>query len=500
MKPQPPFLAFDLGAESGRAMAGWLDGERLRLEEVHRFPNGPVRLIGRLHWDAVRLFEEIKRGLSACAGRFGKHAAGIGLSAWGVDFALLDRQGELLGTPYCYRDPRTEGMPERVFERLPRRELFELTGIQFMPINTLYQLYATAVRQPATLAAAETLLMMPDLFNYWLTGRAGSELTIASTSQLCEARSRSWSRAVCDRLDLPFHILPPILPPDTLVGPLLPAIAEETGLRETGVIAPACHDTASAVAAVPLDGRDAAFISSGTWSALGAEVAEPVIDARSLDYNFTNECGVDGRYNLRKNIMGLWLLQQCRQTWASGGTLYEYDDLMRLAEQAEPATALIEPDYAAFLQPGECRRASAISAAPRGSQRRRSVGEIARCILASLALKYRWALECLDDLTGRRAEVVHVVGGGSKNTLLCQWTADAAQRPVLAGPAEATVTGNILAQAIAGGRLSSVEEGRRLIRRSGALIGYEPHPRDRDRWEELYGRFLKLRERTPTLM
>jgi rhamnulokinase len=497
MAPTAAFLAFDLGAESGRAVVGYLEKGRIRLEEVHRFANGPVRVHHHLYWDVLRLFDEIKRGLSLGARR-GISVDGIGLSTWGVDFALLDQAGELLGNPYCYRDPRTDGMMERVFAIVPRQEIFERTGIQFMPLNTLYQLYATAVLQPARLEKATTLLMIPDLFNYWLTGRQGCELTDASTTQFFDARGRAWCREILARLGLPLHILPEVHPPGTVWGPLLPVVAEEVGLGDVPVIAPACHDTASAVAAVPADREDYVYLSSGTWSALGAEVDQPVISAESLNDNFTNESGVNGKYLFRKNIMGLWLLQECRRAWAAAGEDLDYGALVRLAGEARPFGPVVEPDHGSFLEPGDMPSRVRDFCRETGQEPPSDKGEMVRCILESLALKYRWVLERLERALRRRAAVIHVVGGGSKNGLLCQWTANATGRPVLAGPSEATTLGNILVQALARGYISSLREGRDIVRASFEVRAYRPQ--EQERWDEFYDRFLRVKERSTTLL
>jgi rhamnulokinase len=491
------FLAFDLGAESGRAVVSRLEDGRLHLEEIHRFANGPVRVHDHLYWDVLRLFEEIKRGLN-----LGAHKAapidGIGLSTWGVDSALLDQQGELLANPYCYRDPRTNGMMDRVFAHLSRQEIFERTGIQFMPLNTLYQLYATAVLQPARLESAGTLLMIPDLFNYWLTGHKGCELTDASTTQFFDAHRRTWSREIFERLGLPSRILPEIHPPGTVLGPLLPSVAEEVGLPGVPVIAPASHDTASAVAAVPASQKRSVYISSGTWSAVGAEVDQPVITEQTLRDNFTNESGVGGKYLFRKNVMGLWLLQESRRTWAEAGQEYDYATLVRMGTQARPFGPVVEPDHESFLAPGDMPSRINDFCRNTGQEPPADKGALVRCILESLALKYRWIVDRMEEALGPLAPVVNVVGGGSRNDLLCQLTANALGKTVLAGPSEATTLGNVLVQAIARGHVASLEEGRNIVRNSFELREYRPQ--ERDRWEEFYARFLKVKEKSTTLL
>jgi rhamnulokinase len=485
-------LAFDLGAESGRAVLGRFDGDRLRLTEVHRFPNEPVRLADGLHWDVLRLFAEVKRGLALCAKKHGRPAS-IGLDTWGVDFALLDGKGSLIGNPHHYRDRRTDGMLEEAFRRVGREEIFERTGIQFMQFNTLYQLLSMAMDRSPMLEAAEVLLMMPDLFNYWLSGRAVCEFTDATTSQCYDPRAGGWATSMLERLGIPSHFFPEVVPPGTVLGPLAPSVAEETGVADVPVVAPACHDTASAVAAVPAGEGDWAYISSGTWSLAGVEVREPIITPESLAGNFTNEGGVAGTYRLLKNIAGLWLVQECRRAWAQQGKQYSYDELTRMAEAAPPFAAFIDPDDPSFLDPTDMPRAIAAYCLRTGQAVPEERGSIVRCALESLALKCRWVLGLAEKMRGRPVGVIHVVGGGSRNLALCQFTADATGRPVMAGPAEATATGNILVQALALGHLSSLEEGRALVRRSYDMPTCEPQ--DCAVWDEAYVRFLSVLEK-----
>ena len=484
------FLAFDLGAASVRGVVGRFDGDRLELAEVHRFPNGPVRILDSLHWDVLRLFDEIKRGLARTVQEHGPELAGIGLDTWGVDFALLDRDGALLGNPYHYRDRRTDGMMEEVFRRVPREEVFELTGIQFLQLNTLYQIFSMALRESPALAAADTLLMTPDLFNFWLTGRQVSEFTIATTSQLYDPRQGTWSKALFEKLGLPFHILPEIVPPGTVLGPLLPSVAKEVGLGEVPVIAPACHDTGSAVAAVPARGRDYAYISSGTWSVMGVEVTEPIITAQSLANNFSNEGGVEGTFRFLKNIMGLWLVQECRRMWAKAGEDLSYADLTEIAAQAPPFGPIVDPDDHVFLHPDDMPAAIQAFCQRTGQPVPEDKGAIIRCALESLALKYRFTLEELESVLGRELGTIHIVGGGSQNQLLCQLTADATGRLVVAGPVEATAVGSIVMQALARGYVASLDEARQVVRRSFDVVTYEPG--DVSRWDEAYGRLLSV--------
>jgi rhamnulokinase len=484
------FLALDLGAESGRAMIGRFDGDRLALEEVHRFANGPVRLLDSLHWDALRLFGELKQGLARAVHERGLRLASLGLDTWGVDFALLDRRGELLGNPYHYRDARTQGMLEKAFRRVPREEIFQETGIQFMQINTLYQLLAMALADSPLLAAADTLLMMPDLLNYWLTGQQVSERTIASTSQCLNPETGGWAAALVERLGVPARIFPPIVEPGSVLGSLWPAVAEETGAGALAVVAPGCHDTACAVAAVPAETARYAYLSSGTWSLMGAEVQHPVITAKSREYNFTNEGGVCGTIRLLKNITGLWLIQECRRAWQAEGRDLSYQDITRLAEAAPPFSAFLDTDAGDFLAPGDMPRRIADYCARGGQAAPRDAGAIARVVLESLALKYRWTLEKLEELLGYRADALHIVGGGSQNELLNRFTADAIGRPLVAGPVEATAIGNVMMQMLAVGEIGSLEEGRDVVRRSFEARAYAP--RDTGAWDAAYEKYLKV--------
>jgi rhamnulokinase len=482
-------LAFDLGAESGRAVLGRYDGSRLRLTEVHRFANGPVRARDGLHWDVRRLFEEIKRGLALCRQQYGRPAS-IGIDTWGVDFALLDRQGDLLGEPFHYRDSRTEGVMEEAFKRVPRHEIFECTGIQFLPFNTLYQLFSMVLAGSPVLALAHRFLTIPDLFNYWLSGRALCEFTNATTTQFYDPQAGAWATSLLDRLGIPTHFLPEVIPPGTVLGDLLPSVSDETGLEGVPVVAPACHDTGSAVAAVPASGADYAYISSGTWSLVGVEVPEPVITPESLANDFTSEGGVCGTFRFLKNVQALWLLQECRRAWTEQGHSPSYDELARMAEAAPPFVALVDPDDRSFLSPPDMPAAIEAFCTRTHQPLPQDRGAVARCVLESLALRYRWVIERIEEMRGRRVNAIHVIGGGSRNRVLCQFTADATGRPVLAGPVEATAVGNIIVQMMALGHVSSLEEGRAVVRRSFEVTTYEPG--ERAPWDEAYARVLGI--------
>jgi rhamnulokinase len=499
MSRQSSFLAFDLGAESGRAILGQFDGERIQLLPVHRFPNGPVRLPDgggtgyRLHWDVLRLWSEIKEGLALAVQRHGAGLAGVGLDTWGVDFGLLDRDGALVSNPYHYRDDRTDGMVEEAFRRVPRAEIFEYTGIQFMQLNSVYQLLSMVVGGSPALGIAETFLTMPDLFNYWLTGRKVCEFSNSTTTQCYDPRQGEWAWPLLDRLGIPSHLFPEIVPPATVIGELLRVVIEEVNVPELSglpVIAPACHDTGSAVVAVPAKGVDFAYISSGTWSLMGTELQQPAINEKSLAFDFTNEGGIGGTFRFLKNIMGLWLVQECRRTWAREGEPLSYDELTRMAAEAAPLQSLVEPDNGEFLKPGDMPSRIRDFCEQTGQAVPQSNGEVVRCALESLALKYRWVLERLEEILGRRLEPIHIVGGGSQNQLLNQLTADATGRAVVTGPIEATAIGNVIAQMMALGYVGSLEEGRQIVRNSFEVLTYEPA--GGSEWDEAYGRFLSI--------
>jgi sugar (pentulose or hexulose) kinase len=483
-------LVFDLGAESGRAVLGRFDGSLLALEDIHRFSNGPVRLRDSIYWDTLRLFSEVKQGMASAIRERGCKPDSIGIDTWGVDFGLLDRRGELIGNPFHYRDRRCDGMLEAAFSRVPRAEIFEQTGIQFMQINTLYQLLSMVLEGSPALSAAQTMLLMPDLFSYWLTGIVRSERTIASTSQCLDPNAGTWALPLLERLGIPGHIFPEIVEPGMVLGRVLPSIAEETGAVSVQVIAGGSHDTASAVAAVPATTGDYAYLSSGTWSLMGVELPKPVINEKALAYNFTNEGGVCGTIRLLKNISGLWLIQECRRTWAAAGSPLSYEEIARLADEAPLSVAFVDPDHQDFMAPGDMPARIRNFCRQTGQKPPESIGSLARLVFESLALKYRLTLERLEELVGRRLATIHIVGGGSRNRLLSQFTADATGRVVVAGPVEATAAGNALMQLIALGELRGIEDGRAVVRASFQTETYEP--RDTHRWEETYQGFLKL--------
>ena len=473
------YLAVDLGAESGRVVLGRFDGGRVWLEEVHRFPNMPVRLPDGLHWDVLRILCEIKAGLAKAMRQ--EKIEGIGIDSWGVDFGLLDGEGALVSNPYHHRDARTEGMMEKAFGLVPKEEIYQTTGIQFLPINTLYQLLA--MRGSPLLEAAETMLLIPDLMNYWLTGEKACEYTNATTTQLLDLEAGGWAGGLFEGMGLPSHILAPIVQPATQLGPLLPEVVEEVGAGPP-VFAVASHDTASAVVAVPAEGEDFAYISSGTWSLVGVELSGPVVTEEGLRANFTNEGGFGGKTRLLKNVMGLWLLQECRRQWAREGHEYSYEELARLAEDAPPAGPLVDPDHPTFLSPGDMPSRIRSFCEETGQGPPEEPAAVVRCVFESLA--------------GRAIGTVNVVGGGSQNSLLCQLTSDATRRPVLAGPVEATALGNLMVQAYAREHLSSLEEIREAVRRSVEVQEYEPQGGE-DGWQEAYEKLRGLIGGAPRL-
>lgn len=484
------FLAFDLGAESGRAILGELREGRLSLREIRRFPNGALNFRGHSHWNVFRLYEEMKESLRACAGEMREDLKGIGIDTWGVDFALLAGDGSILGLPYTYRDGRTQGAMEHFFTRLAPERVYRLTGIQFLPINTLFQLFAMVRDNSPLLEVASDLLFIPDLFNYLFTGEKRTEFTFATTSQLYNPWKSDWDDDIFAALGISPAIMQTVVPPGSLIGEISPAICQETGLPgPVPVIAPATHDTGSAVAAVPAAADGWAYISSGTWSLMGIEIPEPICNESAREFNFTNEGGVEGTFRFLKNIMGLWLVQGCRKAWKEARA-YSYEELTQMAAASPPFVALIDPDRDAFLNPPDMPAAIRQFCHESGQSVPESPGGVVRCILESLALQYRSVLEQLREMISWPIHTIHVVGGGAQNRLLCQFTADATGLPVVAGPAEATAIGNILVQAIAMGYIGSLAEAREVIRHSFELVRYEPQ--DGGEWDIAYERFCSL--------
>ena len=482
------YLAFDLGAESGRAILGRLQGGSLALDEIRRFPNRPIRQNGSLYWDILHLWSEMRQALEDAAE---VPLESVGVDGWGVDYALIGERGNLLENPYHYRDVRNEGMMESVFERVSRERIYSVTGIQFLQINTLFQFYAACLLTPKVVDAAHALVTVPDLLNYWLGGRLCSEYTVATTTQFVDARSRTWAKRLLSEIGLPTRVLTEIVQPGTVIGALRADVSSPHS--GTPVVAPACHDTGSAVASVCAAGPTA-FISSGTWSLLGTETEAPVITAKARDLNFTNEGGVGGTIRLLKNIGGLWLLQACRRAWEKDGRATDYDTLLAAADERLAFASLVDPDHHGFLNPVSMPAQIAEFCRHTSQPEPADPPACARAILESLAMKYRVVLEQLEELTGRRVEQIRIVGGGSRNRLLNQFTADATGRPVLAGPIEATALGNIALQMLATGAVGSIGEARAIIDRSFPIDRFEPA--DTDRWDAQYRRFVDYLECT----
>ena len=487
------YLAVDLGAESGRVIAGLWDGLRLRLEEVHRFSNGGVYLGETFRWDTLRLWGEIQNGLAVAGKKYGKQIVSVGADTWGVDFVLLNKQDEMLGLPYHYRDARTRGALERTFKKVPRAEIFAQSGLQFMELNSLYQLLAWKQHSPAILDAADTLLFTPDFLHWAMCGVKRAEFTIASTSQFVHPLKRNWSLPLLKKLGLPTHFLPKIVPPGTTLGKFRKSLADRTGLAGVKVVAPPSHDTASAVAGVPTADTGKAnwsYISSGTWSLMGVEVQKAVLTPRALELNMTNEGGIDGTYRLLKNIMGLWLVQQCKRSFDAAGRKYDYAELAALAAKAKPFRSIVNLNDSRFLNPPDMPKAIQEFCRETKQPVPKTEGELVRCAYESLALKYHETLGSLEELTGEKVEVIHIVGGGSQSKILNQFAADACQRPVVTGPVEATAMGNLLTQVKADGELSSLAEMREVVRASAGVQRYEPAA-----WNAAADRFAELRRR-----
>lgn len=489
------YLGVDLGAESGRVMAGLWDGKRIRIEELHRFPNGPVEIAGTLRWDVLCLWSEIQHGLGLAARKYAKSVKSVGVDTWGVDYVLLSKSNELIYQPFHYRDSRTNGVMADAFRRVSREKIFAASGLQFMEINTLYQLLALQKDHPEVLAAADCLLMMPDFFHWCLSGARVAEFTDATTTQFFHPTRRTWSYDLLRKFNLPTKILPEVASPGTRLGPLRKSVADRTGLREISVIAPASHDTASAVAAVPTSQTKQgtwAYLSSGTWSLMGIEVHEAQLSKQVLDFNLTNEGGVDDTYRLLKNITGLWLVQQCKRSFESKGHKVDYAKLVQLAKAAAPLRSFIDPDNTRFANPPDMPAAIRSFCKETNQPVPNSEGALIRCVLESLALKYHHVMECLEQVSGKCIEVIHIVGGGSRNALLNQFTADACNRPVLAGPVEATVIGNVLMQARACSEIGSLGELRSIVRNSSEVESFNPKPYPVSAWHEARQRFGRI--------
>ena len=488
-------LAVDLGASGGRIVAGLFDGTKIRLEEVARFPNGGVTMQNSLHWNLLGLWGHVLEGLRTSQAKYGTGVKSIGVDTWGVDYGLLGRGGELLGNPHHYRDRRTEGIMPKLFQKVSRKEVFAATGLQFMPFNTLYQLYAAKLQNAASLEHAERLLMMPDLFHWLLTGIATNERTNASTTQCYDPQKKTWAAGLLEQLGLPTSIFGPLIDPGTPIGPLLPSVASETGLKDVLVVAPGTHDTASAVLAVPamnVEGKPPkwCYISSGTWALMGVDWPQPIINEKVLQLNYTNEGGVGGTSRVLKNITGLWLMQECQRIWSREGHHYSWEDLTRQADGATPLLSFVDPDHPDFTAPADMPAAIRHYCQRTSQPTPESHGQVVRCVLESIALKSRYVLGGLETLTGETLETVHIVGGGVQNHLLCQMISSSCIRPVLAGPVEATAIGNVMVQLMAAGAVGNIAQARQIIRQSFPLVEFQP--RDMGAWDDAFDRFLEL--------
>ena len=486
-------LAFDLGASSGRALLGRLDDHKMIIEEIHRFPNDPVQVGNRLQWDILRLYHEMKQGLLKSK-QLSAAPSSIGIDSWAVDFGLIGDNGELLGNPYHYRDTHTDGVMERLFKTIPASEIFGRTGIQFLPFNSIYQLAAMKQNQSPQLESANRLLMIPDLLRYFLTGEMTSEFTNATTTQLYNPVKNGWDKDLIRRIGLSESLFSPVVNPGTLTGSLRSSVMGELGISAIPVYAVAEHDTGSAVVSVPALERNFAYLSCGTWSLMGTEVEKPVINDTARELNFTNEGGAYGTYRLLKNIMGLWILQESRRAWEKKGHVYSFPEMVKMAEIASPFVCFIDPDDEMFLSPGDMPAVIQAYAAQTSQPIPKEPGDMVRCILESLVLKYRYVLEMTEQLSGHRFNGLHMVGGGIHNELLCQWTANAIGKPVWAGPAEGSAIGNLAVQWVAQGEISDIWEARRLIRHSFGVKVYEPE--QQAAWEEAFGRFRQITDLT----
>ncbi len=485
------FLAIDLGAESGRAVAGILEDKRLFLEEIHRFPTNMIQLHGHFYWNIYRFYEEIVNSIRICESEDQIKPESLGIDTWGVDFGLVAADGSLCRIPYAYRDPQSGiGMNDFFNEKMAAESIYILTGIAMQPFNSLFHLYAMKKNKDFALENAENLLFIPDILNYFLTGIKKSEFTFATTSQLYNPISKIWEPKLFNLLDLDISMMCEIVNPGTVIGMMQPEVARQAGINPLPVVAVCSHDTGSAIVAVPAKGEDWAYISSGTWSLMGVENRRPVINAKSAEYNFTNEGGAAGTYRFLKNIMGLWLLQQCRKSWSRSGRMISYGDLVEISETAPAFRTFIDPDYMGFYNPLDMPLAIDEYCQKTGQESPQSIGEYVRTILEGLAFKYRFVLEQLYEISGKTIRKIHIIGGGTQNATLCQFTANATGLPVVSGPAEGTAAGNILMQAYALGYLKSLDEIREVVRNSFRLEMYVP--KDVPEWEQAYTNFLAV--------
>lgn len=484
------FLAFDLGATSGRTVLGTLCDGKIETKELTRFPNAIVEVNGKFFWNLLGLYESLKGGLAACA-KEGITPVSIGIDTWGVDVVPIGKDGSILGMPRAYRDPYTDGAQERYFEVVPREEVYDKTGIQFMNFNTLFQIFAAVKEGYTPITQAERLLFIPDALSYMLTGKQVCEYTIASTSQILNPRTAKLEAKLLEAAGVKADIFPELLMPGNVIGPLTDALATESRIGKVNVVAVAGHDTASAVAAVPAENERFAYLSSGTWSLMGVETKEPIINEESFRRNFTNEGGVDGTTRFLKNICGMWILEQCRKEWEREGKSYSYPEIVEMANSAEPFATFINPDDASFANPQSMLKAIEAFCLRTGQTPPQSDKQIVRTIFESLALRYREVLEILESMSPFAIDVLHIIGGGSKNALLNQFTANAIGKRVVAGPSEATAIGNIMMQAVGAGVVGSLAEARAIIRAS--IDTEEFLPQDSEAWNAAYEKFHNLK-------
>ena len=493
MNSKKVYLAVDLGAESGRVLAGEFDGHQLVLNVVHSFPNGPVKLNGSIHWNTVGLYEQILSGLAKAQNEYGDSLISLGVDSWGLDYGHLDVQGNLLGLPYHYRDSRTGPMLEKINSMVPKEEAYARTGIQPLFINTLFQLMAEKESNQSCLSQSDRLLFTPDLINFWLTGEKGNEITMASTSQMLNQQTRDWDKEFLDKLGIPTNMLGELWEPGHRVGDVIGGATEKIGCKNLSVFTVGSHDTASAVAGVPaVGGQDFAYLSSGTWSLMGVELPNPLCDSESATLGFTNEFGIRQDIRYLKNISGLWIVQECRRHWQSTGEDFDYGQLTSMAREARPFSAILDVDDPVFSTIGKMPEKITERCLASAQSSPQSKNEIVRTALEGLALKYREVLENLRRKTGKSITHLHIVGGGTQNELLNQMTADSTGCEVIAGPIEATGVGNVVVQMIASGELDSLEDARQLIADSFELKRYEP--RQTAQWDEAYGSMLGLRK------
>ena len=490
--PVKTYLAIDQGAESGRGMLGKFDGNHLTIQQIYRYPNSMVKVHGHYYWDVLYLYREIKKIMSICAKQYTDHLDGLGIDNWAVDFGLLDKNGELLGFPYAYRDPKNNSMFEEGFRRMPRRKIYQITGIQFLPFNTSFQMLALRLMNSAALDSAAIFLFMADVLNYFLTGIKKAEFSVASGSQLYDNNKYQWSKDIFDSFEIPFTIAPEVIDPGTVIGGLLNDVKDETGIKSAKIIAPLTHDTGSAIFAVPMIEKDWACCSSGTWSIMGSIEKRPIITEQSYLYNFTNEGGLNRSVRFLKNIMGLWLIQRLKRDWEKNGDCYSYDEITEMASKAKPFKAVINPDDMSFYNPINMSEAIINFCEKTGQEIPETKGEIARIALEGLALVYRRVFNMLSEIKGKSVKGLNIVGGGSKNRLLSQMTADCLQKPVVAGPVEATAIGNILVQAMADKAIANPKECREVIGNSFDVDTFEPNLKQKKHWDETFEKFVDI--------